>query len=177
MFNYEQTCSIMNETQDINPHGSDEREQMVFPWDVPRFRNWIAVARVNQIAKRAMGEGLAAIGLDLSHYEVLAAAFRHPGMTQQELADRLLVGRSNLSMLLPDLERRGLVERRPDPQDKRLRRLFLTEQGEAQARRGLAVQVKLIEHMMTILTADECETVGDLMRKVGAHLKERPFKP
>jgi DNA-binding MarR family transcriptional regulator len=145
------------------------------PWEMPRYRNWIAVARVNQVVRRAMGEGLAAVGLELPHYEVLAAIYRHPGMTQQELADRLLVGRSNLSMLLPDMERRGLVRRQSDAQDKRVRRLFLTSEGEAQAREGLAVQVRLIEHMMTALTAEECEAVGDMMRRVGRFLAEKPF--
>lgn len=147
------------------------------PWEMPRYRNWIAVARVNQIVRRAMGEGLASVGLDLPHYEVLAAVFRYPGLTQQELADKLLVGRSNLSMLLPDMERRSLIARRPDAEDRRLRRLFLTPEGEAQAREGLAIQVRLIEHMMGSLSAQECEQIGEMMRRVGKFLAEKPFRP
>lgn len=147
------------------------------PWELPRYRNWIAVARVNQIVRRAMGEGLASVGLDLPHYEVLAAVFRYPGLTQQELADKLLVGRSNLSMLLPDMERRCLIDRRPDAEDRRLRRLFLTPEGEAQAREGLAIQVRLIEHMMGSLSAQECEQIGEMMRRVGKFLAEKPFRP
>ncbi len=147
------------------------------PWDMPRFRNWIAVARANQIVRREMGEGLGAVGLDLPHYDVLAAVFRYPGMTQQELAVKLLVGRSNLSMLLPEMEKRALLERRADGKDKRLRRLFLTPEGEAQAREGLAVQVRLIEHMMAPLTAEECDAIGDLMRRLARFLIDNPFRP
>lgn len=170
----------MNKKQEAQadfPAAAEELGEHDLPWEMPRYRNWIAVARVNQIVRRAMGEGLASVGLDLPHYEVLAAVFRYPGLTQQELADKLLVGRSNLSMLLPDMERRGLIARRPDAEDRRLRRLFLTPEGEAQAREGLAIQVRLIEHMMGSLSAQECEQIGEMMRRVGKFLVEKPFRP
>jgi MarR family transcriptional regulator, organic hydroperoxide resistance regulator len=156
---------------------ADKPLQVETPWELPRYRNWIAVGRLNQVVRRALGEGLGSVGLDLPHYEVLAAVYRYPGMTQQELADKLLVGRSNLSMLLPEMERRAMVERRADAQDKRLRRLFLTPEGEAQAREGLAVQVRLIEHMMAALTEQECEQLGDMARRVGKFLAAEPFRP
>ena len=139
---------------------------------MPRYRNWIAVGKANLLVKRALTERLAQVGLDFPQYEILAAIFRYPGMTQQELADKLLVGRSNLSMLLPELERRGLVARSLDAADKRVRRLSLTPEGEGQAREGLAAQVRLIEFMMSVLTDEECDTIGTLMRKVGRRLKE-----
>jgi MarR family transcriptional regulator, organic hydroperoxide resistance regulator len=145
------------------------------PWDMPRYRNWISVAKANHIVKRALADGLSDAGLDFPQYEILAAMIRFPGMMQQELADRLLVGRSNLSMLLPEMERRGLVERRPDPHDKRLRRLFLTPLGEEHATRGLAVHVALIEHMMEALSAEECDAIGEMMHRVIQHMKDKPF--
>jgi MarR family transcriptional regulator, organic hydroperoxide resistance regulator len=161
----------MNKTQDEKDHSADRAEaDSHLPWNMPRFRNWVACAKVNQLVKRAMHEGLADVGLEFPQYELLAAIFRYPGMTQQELANKLLVGRSNLSMLLPEMERGQLVERRQDPSDKRLRRLFLTQEGEAQAREGLAVQVRVIEHMMAAITAEECEMVGDIMRRLGRHM-------
>jgi DNA-binding MarR family transcriptional regulator len=146
------------------------------PWDMPRFRNWISVAKINQQVKQALSEGLASVGLELHHYELIAAIYRFPGLTQQQLADKLLVGRSNLSMLLPDLERRSIVERKPDADDKRLRRLTLTAQGKEQAREGLAIQVRLIEHLMGALSEQECDAVGDMMRRIGTFLRETPFK-
>lgn len=138
------------------------------PWEMPRFRNWIAVAKVHQLVERAMAAGLHPLGLKLPHYDILANIHRFAGLTQQELADRLLVGRSNLSMLLPELERRGLVARAPDADDRRLRRLRLTPEGEALTAQALAVHVEVIEGMMDALSAEECERLGDAMRRVGA---------
>jgi MarR family transcriptional regulator, organic hydroperoxide resistance regulator len=140
------------------------------PWELPRFRNWIAVAKVHVLVEKAMTARLARLDLKLPHYDILANIFRFPGLTQQELANRLVVGRSNLSMLLPELERRGLVTRGNDSADKRVRRLNLTDSGNTLTRGALAIQTNIIESMMAALSADECEQLGDYMRRVGAHL-------
>jgi MarR family transcriptional regulator, organic hydroperoxide resistance regulator len=140
------------------------------PWMVPRFRNWIAVAKVHALVEKAMTAGLAPLGLKLPHYDILANIYRFPDMTQQELANRLLVGRSNLSMLLPELAKRALVLRIGDQADRRVRRLRLTPEGEALTRQALGMHVQVIEDMMLALSAEECELLGDFMRRVGNHM-------
>jgi DNA-binding MarR family transcriptional regulator len=62
------------------------------------------------------------------------------------------------------------VERIADSQDKRVRRLRLTDDGRALTEQALGVQVSVIEDMMLALSADECEQLGSYMRRVGAHL-------
>jgi MarR family transcriptional regulator, organic hydroperoxide resistance regulator len=176
-FNLEHTCSRLNEWQGGNvsadqdaPAAQGTPAQATAPWTMPRFRNWIAVGKVHVLVEKAMTAGLQPLGLKLPHYDILANVYRFPDLTQQDLANRMLVGRSNLSMLLPELEKRALIERTTDAQDKRVRRLRLTPDGHALTSRALAVQVAVIEDMMMALTAQECEQLGDFMRRVGAHL-------
>jgi MarR family transcriptional regulator, organic hydroperoxide resistance regulator len=170
MFKHEQICSRMNGLQAKS--GAADHGAGTMPWDLPRFRNWVSVARAYALVDRALTEGLQPIGLKCAQYDILAAAFRFPGLTQQELADKLLVGRSTMSMLLPGLIRRDLVERRGDPKDARLKRLHLTASGRALTERALQVQVALIERMMGALSPEECEAVGDMMRRVGRHMTD-----
>ena len=164
-----------------DPQGNGEdksrprTEAGLMPWDMPRFRNWIAVAKVHVLVEKAMAAGLAPLALKLPHYDILANVYRFSGLTQQELADRMLVGRSNLSMLLPELERRGLVKRVPDSEDRRVRRLSLTAEGRMLTLRALKVQVQVIENMMAALSAEECEALGDYMRRVGHHMLANPL--
>src|SRR5690606_24469755 len=96
------------------------------PWDNPRFRNWVAVARACHVVERTLGARLAPIGLKPAQLDVLMNLYHHPGMSQHDLARRLLVGRSNITMLLPQLEARGLLRREGDEKDKRILRLILT---------------------------------------------------
>jgi DNA-binding MarR family transcriptional regulator len=53
------------------------------------------------------------------------------GMRPSDLAARMRVSKQALNYLLRDLERRGYLERRPDPDDRRSRRIRLTERGRA----------------------------------------------
>ena len=62
-------------------------------------------------------------------YQVLAAAVRSRPGSQQELASHLGVDRTVMTYLLDDLERAGLIERRPDPADRRARRIAATGRG------------------------------------------------
>ena len=62
-------------------------------------------------------------------YQVLASAARSRPGSQQELATRLGVDRTVMTYLLDDLERAGLIERRPDPADRRARRIAATPRG------------------------------------------------
>ena len=62
-------------------------------------------------------------------YQVLASAAQEPADNQAELADRLGIDRTVLTYLIDDLERLGLVERRPDPADRRRRRITATDKG------------------------------------------------
>lgn len=144
------------------------------PWDVPRFYNWVAVARAHQMVEKTLNARLAPHGVRLAHHDILANIYRFEGLTQNALAARLLVGRSNLSMLLPELERRGLIERFGDEADRRVRRLRLTESGRALTLTTLAVQARVIEDMMTILSDDECNAMGEAMRRISAHLSQWP---
>ncbi|MEH6727056.1 MAG: MarR family winged helix-turn-helix transcriptional regulator [Hyphomicrobiales bacterium] len=143
-------------------------------WNHPRFRNWIEVPKAYQIARRLLSDGLATIDLDLPRYDVLATILRFPGLTQQELADKLLIGRSNLSMLLPDMEKKSYLERLEDAADRRLKRLFLTSAGEDLARSGLRIHVKAVNHMMEPSSEEECRVLGEQMRKIRKHIQQRP---
>jgi DNA-binding MarR family transcriptional regulator len=62
-------------------------------------------------------------------YQVLSAAAQGTVASQLALAQHLGVDRTVMTYLLDDLEAAGLIERRPDPADRRARRIVATEQG------------------------------------------------
>lgn len=69
-----------------------------FPWDHPRFRSWIAVARACQLMQQSLSRRLTHLDIKPPHLDILVNLYRFDGITQQELARKLLVGRSNMSM-------------------------------------------------------------------------------
>lgn len=138
----------------------------VLPWDHPRFRTWIAVARACQLMQLTLARNMAHLEIKPPHLDIMINLYRREGISQQELARKLLVGRSNMSMLLPQLEKRGLIERRADARDKRVLRLHLTEEGKSVTEQAMKIQTALIDSVMATSTEERCLMVADHMEKI-----------
>ena len=147
-------------------------KKQALPWDNPRFKNWVALVRAHNAVERALSRALQALDLKPAHLDILLNVFRFPGLSQQELARKLLIGRSNVTMLLPQLEKRGLMTRTADGKDKRIWRLGLTEPGFALTRQAIDIHVALIEKVMGTSSQAECDLVGKTMLKVVEMLRE-----
>ena len=95
-------------------------------------------------------------------YHVLTATASGPPPTQAALARRLLIDRSVMTYLLDDLERAGLVRRRVDPQDRRIRRVCPTGHG----REVLARAHESVEHVEERILAGLDTSERDLFRRI-----------
>jgi DNA-binding MarR family transcriptional regulator len=141
-------------------------KNQALPWDHPRFRTWIAVARACQLMQLTLARNMAHLEIKPPHLDIMINLYRREGISQQELARKLLVGRSNMSMLLPQLENRGLIDRRPDAKDKRVLRLHLTEEGRAVTEQAMQIQTALIDTVMATSSEERCLMVADHMEKI-----------
>jgi DNA-binding MarR family transcriptional regulator len=74
---------------------------------------------------------LEAHGLSMWGYIVLSALDRSPVRSQAALADAIGADKTRIIATLDELQERGYIERRPDPDDRRVRLLALTESGRA----------------------------------------------
>ncbi len=146
-------------------------KNQVLPWDHPRFKSWIAVGRACQLMQQALTRALSGLDIKPPHLDILVNLYRFEGISQQELARKLLVGRSNMSMLLPQMEKRGLLERRPDPKDKRVLRLYLTESGRELTARAMVIQTDLIEKTLSATPIEDCLAMADNMERLIARLQ------
>jgi DNA-binding MarR family transcriptional regulator len=103
-------------------------------------------------------------------YQILAAATQAEPSSQVQLAHHLGVDRTVMTYLLDDLERAGLIERRPDPADRRARRIGATERGAHLLgdldRRLLAAEDQVLAGLET--TADR-QAFRALLRRAATH--------
>ena len=141
-------------------------KNQAFPWDHPRFRSWIGVARACQLMQQAVTRAIADLGIKPPHLDILVNLYRFDGISQQELARKLLVGRSNMSMLLPQLEKRDLILRKADTKDKRVLRLSLTEAGRSLTEQAMIIQTGLIDRILSQTPEDRCLQVAESMEDI-----------
>jgi DNA-binding MarR family transcriptional regulator len=99
-------------------------------------------------------------------YQVLTSAARGDAGTQLAMAQRLGVDRTVMTYLLDDLEKAGLVERKPDPADRRARRVVLTEAGQARLCDVERRLRRVEEHVLAPLDPAERDTLRTLLQRV-----------
>lgn len=129
----------------------------------PSVLAWMRLARIFQKIDRASAEHLRAWGLSVAQFDVLAQVGSAEGITQQELADKLLVTKGNICQLLDRLERHGLLRRR---QEGRTNRLFLTDAGQRLYQQVLPAQEAFIARQFSALSPEEQAQLLALLRKL-----------
>jgi MarR family 2-MHQ and catechol resistance regulon transcriptional repressor len=106
-------------------------------------------------------------GLTESQIAVLEA-LKHLGpLPQGELCRKILRSGSNLTTVVDNLERDGLVHRTRDESDRRIQIVSLTDKGRELVGRALPVHVDRITRTMAVLDPDEQLELGRLCRKLG----------
>jgi MarR family 2-MHQ and catechol resistance regulon transcriptional repressor len=112
--------------------------------------------------------GLQREGLTPSQFGVLEALFHLGPMCQRDLGERILRSSGNMTLVVGNLERRGLVRRERPAEDHRYYQVDLTVEGERLIRRVFPGHADAIARELAILTQDEQRTLGNLCRKLGA---------
>jgi DNA-binding MarR family transcriptional regulator len=105
-------------------------------------------------------------GFHPREFGLMTVMAKRPGITQQELASLARVDPSSMVALLDDLEKRGVAERRIDPEDRRRRSVFLTKKGEEQMRVLQREARKAANTFLQPLDEAERETLNALLRKL-----------
>ena len=72
---------------------------------------------------------LSDFGLSTSQFAVLEALFHLGTLSQRALAEKLLKSTGNISIVLKNMEKRGLIERHRDPDDNRYMQVCITDAG------------------------------------------------
>src|SRR5215468_10389732 len=124
---------------------------------------WLRLARVYHKIDHASVEQMRAWDLSLAQFDVLARVGASAGVTQQQLADQLLVTKGNICQLLDRMEARGLLERH---QEGRANRIFLTEAGQTLWHQVVPAHEALIAALMGALSAEEQAALLPLVRKL-----------
>lgn len=113
------------------------------------------------------GRVMAAAGLTISQFGVLEALFHKGSLCQRDIAAKILKSTGNITLVIDNLEKSGLVRRERDSEDRRFLTVHLTEKGIELIDRVFADVERAIVAEMASLTGDEQETLGMLCKKLG----------
>ena len=130
-------------------------------------RFWVALARAYRLAYRRHSRALAPHGLTVSQFDLLATLYRSPpeGLRMGQISGRLLVTEGNVTGLVDRLEAAGMVERRPDPADRRAFRVRLTPAGHALAGAAIPTVEAELERVFAALPPEEMRRAQRVLRR------------
>jgi len=106
-------------------------------------------------------------GLSISQFGVLEALLHKGPLCQRDLAAKILKSTGNLTLVIDNLEKRGLVERVRDSRDRRYLTVHLTPSGSDVIIRAFAKVESAIVDEMSILSSREQEQLGGFCKKLG----------
>ena len=106
-------------------------------------------------------------GITESQLGVLEALYHLGPMAQTQLCGKILKSGSNLTTVVDNLERRGLVRRERDGADRRVQVVHLTAAGKRAIEQAFPGHVERVAEMLGRLTRDEQKQLGRLCRKLG----------
>ena len=117
--------------------------------------------------------------LTMSQFGVLETLYHLGPLSQGAISTKLLKSSGNITLVLDNLERHGLVQRTRDVGDRRIVTLSLTPKGEELIARIFPLQAAVIAEEFSALEPEEQEQLGRLCKKLGkgspqSSLKNKP---
>lgn len=137
--------------------------------ETDRVLAWAVLLRVHAAVLPKLERALQGTGLALSWYDVLLVLNSAPDrrLRMTELGARAVVSRERVSRVTGELEREGLVERKPNPDDRRSSYAAITAEGRRRLRAAAPKYLAAIEqHYARHLTERELSTISQALGKV-----------
>jgi len=124
------------------------------------------ISQLGFISSRGFTEALEPVGIDPREFLLMRFIAASEGQSQQVLAERVGVPASRMVALVDRLEEAGLVERRPNPEDRRIRELHLTRKGKGSLERAKKIAIDYETQLCAGINREERETLIDLLQKL-----------
>jgi MarR family 2-MHQ and catechol resistance regulon transcriptional repressor len=137
------------------------------PEEIRALDVYIKLQRAAETVMARTTAHLADYDLSTSQFAVLEALFHLGVLSQRDLATKLLQSTGNISTVVKELERRGMISRVRDSKDNRYMQVCITEDGKEILKRCFEPHVRGIVMEMSILSAAEQEELARLCRKLG----------
>jgi MarR family transcriptional regulator, 2-MHQ and catechol-resistance regulon repressor len=131
------------------------------------LRLWVVLSRAHNALSEQLHASVAAHELTLTEFGILEVLYHKGPLLLGEVQRRILVSSGGVTYLVDRLEKKGLVERRECPGDRRARYAALTPEGESLISRIFPGHAECIESLMGVLSEDEQREALGLLRRVG----------
>jgi MarR family 2-MHQ and catechol resistance regulon transcriptional repressor len=135
--------------------------------DIRALNAHITLERAANTVASALMPQLDGQGLTVSQFGTLEVLYHAGPLCQNEIAQKLLRSGGNMTLVINNLEKLGLVRRTREKNDRRLIRVHLTPEGRRRIEEILPEHVRTIVEVFSVLTSHDQEELRRICRKFG----------
>lgn len=134
-----------------------------------RFPAWSLIIDVYALLMPKFIASFNELGISMSHYDVLVNLLIYKEMRMSQLGDRCVISFSRVSRVVDELEPRGLLKRKPDPDDGRAVLVTITPAGAEHIRAASRQHAKdVMDYFGAHLTDEQAAELSDALQAVMA---------
>ncbi|HKJ68622.1 MAG TPA: MarR family transcriptional regulator [bacterium] len=128
---------------------------------------YIKLMRAAESVSRRLSDLKTHEELSVSQFGALEALYHLGPMYQKDIGEKILKSSGNITMVVNNLEDKGLVERKKDRRDRRFFAIHLTDEGRETIEEILPDHFSAVVQIINILDSAEQQTLGELCKKLG----------
>ena len=137
------------------------------PTEVQALDTWIKLNRSVESLVTRINQSNTMGGLTPTQFSVVEALFHLGPLPQCQLAARVFKSSGNMTLVIDNLEKLGLVSRQPDPDDRRVSLVNLTSLGKQTVSVIFPQHAAAVARLFEVLSAEEQRKLGEILRKLG----------
>ena len=134
---------------------------------------WLVLMKAFQALMPHAAESIARTELGESDFRVLEALLHKGPLPVNTIGPLVWLTPGSISVAVDRLVRKGLVSRKDDPKDRRVRRVELTAKGRALITRGFREHAAAMETVVSLLSENERLTLLGLLKKMGKYAAQK----
>ena len=139
--------------------------------ELQRCINYLLTTAQHEVFQ-TFSAGLSQFNITPGQYGVLSCLWQHGSRTPKEIAQTLCLENSTISGVLDRMQKRGLIDRVVDANDRRSIRVVPTEEGEALKDGVLRLIEELNVQILSRFTAEQKEVLLDCLQQIGKIIVE-----
>lgn len=135
--------------------------------EIDTLNTFIKMTRASESINNRLNKSLSCENLTISQFGILEALYHLGCQNQKELGTKILKSGGNITLVIDNLEKRELVTKETDPNDRRAVIISLSKKGKKFIAKYFPEHLNRIVEEFSVLSPEELKELGRLCKKVG----------
>ncbi|GAB3046740.1 MarR family winged helix-turn-helix transcriptional regulator [Virgibacillus ainsalahensis] len=131
------------------------------------LKTFVVLMKSSKAVMEQVKKDISSYDMKTSEFTILEALYHKGELTVKQISEAVLINTGSITYVIDKLESKGLLERRPCTDDRRVVFIHITDRGNELMDEIFPKHQKVIENLFSDITDDEKATIIDSLKRVG----------